>query len=178
MLTERFDEAFAYARLLHNKQRRKATKIPYVSHLMCVSGIVLENGGDEDQAIAALLHDAAEDCGGEATLSVIRERFGDKVANIVSDCTDAWVEPKPDWKGRKLAYLAKLPDKPTASLLVSLSDKIHNAEAICGDLQTIGALVWDRFSAERSETVWYYRELANIFLATLPGPLPIGWTAP
>lgn len=171
MLTSRFDEAFAYARLLHNEQRRKQTQIPYISHLMCVSGIVLENGGDEDQAIAALLHDAAEDRGGEKTLAVIRQRFGDRAADIVADCTDSWEEPKPDWKPRKVAYVAALAKKPRASLLVSLADKTHNAEAICADRLIIGDRIWDRFSVPRAETVWYYRSLSETFLTAYPGPL-------
>lgn len=171
MLTSRFDEAFAYARDLHNDQRRKQTDIPYVSHLMCVSGLVLENGGNEDQAIAALLHDAAEDCGGFKTLAVIHERFGETVAQIVADCTDSFDEVKGLWKPRKMAYLDKLPMKAKASLLVSLADKTHNSEAIYGDWLTIGEQIWDRFSASREETLWYYRSLANVFLSAYPGGL-------
>ena len=118
MLTDRFGEALVLAHELHRAQRRKGTEIPYVSHLLSVSALVLEHGGDEDQAIAALLHDAAEDQGGAGTLAVIRQRFGDGVADIVSDCTDSWEEPKPDWRARKEAYIADLAMKPTRSLLV------------------------------------------------------------
>ncbi len=171
MLTSRFDEAFAYARDLHNDQRRKQTDIPYISHLMCVAGLVLENGGNEDQAIAALLHDAAEDCGGFETLAVIRERFGEAVAQIVADCTDSYDEQKGPWKPRKVAYLEKLLHKAKNSLLVSMADKTHNAEAIYGDWLTIGEQIWDRFSAPREETLWYYRSLANVFLSAYPSPL-------
>src|SRR5258705_7041041 len=106
MLTDRFDDAFRYAHRLHQSQTRKGTSIPYISHLMTVSAIVIEHGGNEDQAIAALLHDAPEDQGGEATLEEIRKLFGDPVAAIVHDCTDSWTEPKPDWRPRKEAYLA------------------------------------------------------------------------
>ena len=109
MLTERFDEAFHYGHRLHRTQTRKGTPIPYISHLMTVAALVVEHGGDEDQAIGALLHDAAEDQGGVGTLEDIRRRFGDAVAEIVSDCTDAWTEPKPDWRARKEAYHSKLP---------------------------------------------------------------------
>jgi (p)ppGpp synthase/HD superfamily hydrolase len=130
MLTERFDGAFRYAHRLPQKQWRKGTSIPYISHLMTVAALVIEHGGDEDQAIAGLLHDAAEDQGGDRTLAEIRAKFGDQVANIVADCTDAWTEPKPPWRPRKEAYLKALPNKPAASLLVSLADKTHNAEAI------------------------------------------------
>jgi hypothetical protein len=130
MLTDRFDEAFLFAHQLHRTQTRKGTPIPYISHLMTVAALVVEHGGNENRAIGALLHDAAEDQGGAETLEEIRRQFGDTVAEIVSDRTDAWTEPKPDWRARKEAYLAKLPGKPTQSLLVSLADKTHNAEAI------------------------------------------------
>lgn len=120
MLTNRFADAFRVALGLHRAQTRKGTSIPYVSHLMMVSAIVIEHGGDEDQAIAALFHDAAEDQGGAATLAEIEWRFGDAVAEIVSDCTDSWTEPKPEWRARKEAYLAKLPGKAVRSPLVPL----------------------------------------------------------
>ncbi len=123
MLTSRYDEAFRYAHELHRTQTRKGTAISYIAHLMTVSALVAEHGGNEDQAIGARLHDAAEDQGGEATLNEIRARFGDAVAEIVSDCTDSWDEPKPEWRPRKEAYLAKLPAKPTRSLLVSLGTR-------------------------------------------------------
>jgi len=171
MLTSRFDDAFAYARHLHASQVRKSTTIPYISHLMCVSGLVIENGGNEDQAIAALLHDAAEDCGGWPTLNTIRTRFGDAVAEIVIDCTDSFDDEKGPWKPRKTAYLKKLPHKAQTSLLVSLADKTHNAEAIYNDRLTIGDRIWDRFNAGRDETLWYYRQLADIFLTSMPGLL-------
>lgn len=109
MLADRFDNAFHCAHRLHRTQTRKGTTIPYVSHLMAVAALVVEHGGSEDQAIGALLHDAAEDQGGAKTLEDIRGRFGDAVAEIVYDCTDAWTEPKPDWRPRKEAYLGKLP---------------------------------------------------------------------
>src|SRR5262245_43980526 len=123
MLTQRFDDAFIFAHRLHRAQIRKGTPIPYISHLMTVAALVIDHVGNEDQAIAALLHDAAEDQGGMATLAEIRAAFGDKVAAIVSDCTDAWVEPKPPWRARKEAYIAALPHKSPESLLVSLADK-------------------------------------------------------
>jgi (p)ppGpp synthase/HD superfamily hydrolase len=129
MLTGRFDDAFQYAHRLHRDQMRKGTSIPYISHLMAVAALVVEHGGNEDEAIGALLHDAAEDQGGAIVLDEIRGKFGDTVAEIVSDCTDAWTDPKPEWRPRKEAYLAKLPLKPKQALLVSLADKTHNAEA-------------------------------------------------
>jgi (p)ppGpp synthase/HD superfamily hydrolase len=144
-LSDRFDDALAYASRLHREQTRKGSDIPYVAHLLAVCSLVIEHGGNEDQAIAALLHDAAEDQGGEPRLSEIRARYGAAVADIVADCTDAWTEPKPPWRPRKEAYLAALPSKPSASLLVSLADKVHNASAILGDYQVLGDKLWDRF---------------------------------
>ncbi|MBM3628901.1 MAG: HD domain-containing protein [Alphaproteobacteria bacterium] len=171
MLTKRFDEAFAFAHDLHRRQTRKAVGTPYIAHLMSVAALVVEHGGDEDQAIAGLLHDAAEDQGGEETLALVRARFGDGVAAIVADCTDAWVEPKPAWRPRKEAYLAALPRKPTRSVLVSLADKTHNAEAIAMDFHALGDAVWSRFTGGADGTRWYYRTLAGIFREVLPGPL-------
>lgn len=171
MLTKRFDEAFAFAHDLHRRQTRKAAGTPYIAHLMSVAALVVEHGGDEDQAIAGLLHDAVEDQGGEETLALVRARFGDGVAAIVVDCTDAWVEPKPAWRPRKEAYLAALPRKPTRSVLVSLADKTHNAEAIAMDFHALGDEVWSRFNGGAEGTRWYYRTLAGIFRAAIPGPL-------
>ena len=122
MTMKRLEDAFAYACRLHRSQTRKGTSVPYISHLMSVAALVLEHGGNEDQAIAALLHDGPDDQGGEATLAQVRELFRNAVASIVSDCTDAWTDPKPEWRDRKESYLEKLPRKPAASLLVSLSN--------------------------------------------------------
>jgi (p)ppGpp synthase/HD superfamily hydrolase len=171
LLTNRFDEALTFAHRLHRDQTRKGTNIPYISHLLIVSALVIEHGGNEDQAIAALLHDGPEDQGGEATLAMIREMFGDDVAAIVADCTDSWVEPKPPWRARKEAYLAKLGSKPKASLLVSLADKTHNAEAILHDYSELGDALWSRFNGGKEGTHWYYQSLAAIYRATLPGRL-------
>ena len=171
LLTDRFDDALAFTSGLHRAQTRKGTAIPYVSHLMAVSGLVLEHGGDEDAAIGALLHDAAEDQGGAATLEIVRERFGEPVARIVADCTDSWVEPKPPWRARKEAYIASLEHKPAASLLVSLADKTHNARAILEDHRVVGEAVWDRFTGGREGTLWYYAALASAFARLRPGPL-------
>ena len=171
ILTSRYDHAFQYAHDLHRAQTRKGTQIPYVSHLMTVSALVVEHGGNEDQAIGALLHDAAEDQGGAETLEEIRRRFGNAVAEIVSDCTDSWALPKPDWRPRKEAYLAKLPAKPTRSLLVSLADKTHDAEAILFDYRSLGDPLWQRFNGGADGTRWYYNALADVFSKALPGRL-------
>lgn len=168
-LTDRFDDALAYASRLHRAQTRKGTGIPYVSHLLAVAAIALENGADEDQAIAALLHDAVEDQGGLARLEAIRARYGEGVAQIVADCTDAHEEPKPAWHPRKEAYIAGLAHKPPRSLAVSLADKTHNASAINTDLRSAGEAVWSRFTGGKGGTLWYYRALANAFRAHAPG---------
>ncbi|MPY74576.1 MAG: HD domain-containing protein [Alphaproteobacteria bacterium] len=160
-----------YASRLHREQRRKGTDIPYISHLLSVAALVLEHGGNEDQAIASLLHDAAEDQGGQETLDEIRRRFGETVAMIVADCTDAWEEPKPEWRPRKEAYIARLPEKDAASLLVSLADKTHNARAILHDYRHIGDELWGRFTGGKGGTFWYYQELSAFYAAAFPGPL-------
>lgn len=163
ILTHRFDKALGYASEVHRLHLRKGADIPYLSHLMGVSSLVLEYGGDEDQAIAGLLHDAAEDAGGDRRLQHIRMEFGDDVATLVADCTDSWVDPKPEWRPRKEAYIASMAHKADRSLLVSLADKTHNARAIVSDLNAIGDELWDRFTASKAETIWYYRSMADIF---------------
>ncbi|MGY4308826.1 (p)ppGpp synthase/HD superfamily hydrolase [Bradyrhizobium sp. USDA 4369] len=170
-LSSLYDEALVYAADLHRSQVRKGSRVPYIAHLLSVSSRVLTAGGSEVQAIAGLLHDAAEDQGGQATLDEIRRRFGDGVAEIVADCTDSWVDPKPAWRPRKEAYLAMLPHKPATSLLVSLADKVDNAEAIAKDYDEIGDAVWQRFSGGQDGTIWYYRTLSKIFDRAFPGPL-------
>jgi (p)ppGpp synthase/HD superfamily hydrolase len=170
-LSKQYDEALVYASELHRTQVRKGSGTPYIAHLLSVSSRVLSAGGTEVQAIAGLLHDAAEDQGGQATLDVIKGRFGNDVAQIVADCTDSWVEPKPAWRPRKEAYLSSLPRKPATSLLVSLADKVDNAEAILNDHRNIGDEVWGRFTGGREGTIWYYRRLSEIFRAELPGAL-------
>jgi (p)ppGpp synthase/HD superfamily hydrolase len=171
MLSQRFDTALVFASELHRTQLRKGTSIPYISHLLAVAALVIEHGGNEDQAIAGLLHDAAEDCGGEPTLREVDKRFGPAVAKIVSDCTDSWVEPKPPWRQRKEAYLAILPNKSHESLLVSLADKTHNARAILSDLRVIGDDIWSRFNGGRDGTLWYYSSLSHVFCSRVPGSL-------
>jgi len=171
MLTDRYDEALLYASALHRGQVRKGTQIPYFSHLLAVSALVMKSEGDEDQAIAGLLHDAAEDQGGQATLDEIRRRFGDRVADIVADCTDTLVTPKPPWRERKEAYIASLPSKSRDSLLVSLADKTDNARAILGDYREVGDEVWSQFRGGKEGTRWYYRQLSSFFLENYQGPL-------
>ncbi len=167
-LSENFDRALTYAARLHRDQVRKGSGVPYIAHLLSVSSRVLVAGGSETQAIAGLLHDAAEDQGGQATLDDIERLFGSPVALIVADYTDSWVEPKPEWRPRKEAYLSQLPAKPASSLLVSLADKVDNAGAILHDYRSIGDDVWSRFTGRRQGTIWYYRSLSTIFDKALP----------
>lgn len=174
--TERFSRAVDYARIAHAAQCRKGSNIPYLCHLLGVASLVIEFGGNEDQAIAGLLHDTIEDGGAEHE-TTIRAQFGDAVADIVKDCTDGAAEGKAshtdaeakrrNWLERKLAYLAHLKEAPDATLLVSACDKLHNARAIVQDLEDpeIGTSVFDRFTGGRAGTLGYYQALAEIFSA-------------
>lgn len=166
LLSPRFEEALVFAARLHARQKRKGTGVPYVSHLLGVASLVLENGGDEDGAIAALLHDAVEDQGGRPTLDEIRRRFGDRVAAIVLGCTDTDTVPKPPWRQRKEAYIAHVRHAPLEVRRVSAADKVHNARAILADLRQDGVAVWSRFTADRAGVLWYYRSLVTAFLET------------
>lgn len=170
-LSKVFNDAFVYAAWLHRDQVRKGTQIPYIAHLMSVSSRVLRAGGTETQAIAGLLHDAAEDQGGETTLQEIRRQFGADVEQIVRDCSESWVTPKPPWRPRKEKYIASLPSKAKTSLLVSLADKVDNAEAILNDYRVNGDKLWSRFNGQRNGTIWYYRTISEKFADLLPGPL-------
>jgi len=159
----RFDRALVYASQLHAKQRRKGGDIPYLGHLLGVASIVLDYGGNEDEAIAALLHDAIEDQGGEATRQEIRRRFGDQVTDIVNGCTDDDQVPKRPWGLRKRAYIARLRHEPQSVLLVSAADKLHNARAVLADYRVMGDLLWNRFTGGKEGTLWYYRELVKAY---------------
>lgn len=162
-LTQRFETALLFAFQLHKDQYRKQSEILYFSHLLAVTAIVLENGGTENQAIAALLHDAVEDQGGYETLEKIADLFGEEVADIVDGCTDSYTDPKPDWEKRKSDYILKLKKSPEATKLVSLADKVHNARAILSDLKSMEKDVWGKFTGGKSGTLWYYRSLVEIF---------------
>ena len=172
-LSERFDHALAYASTLHRRQLRKQTDIPYIAHLISVAALVLEDGGDETEAIAALLHDALEDQGrGGLTRAEIREHYGEAVLAIVQSVSDTEEEPKPAWKPRKQLYIDHLTrDASTGAVRVSLADKLHNARAILADYRTLGNRLWSRFSAPPSETVWYYTSLLEVYRERCPGPM-------
>jgi (p)ppGpp synthase/HD superfamily hydrolase len=167
----RFDAALIYATHVHAGQVRKTTRAPYISHLLAIAALVAENGGDEEQVIAALLHDAPEDQGGEGRLDDIRMRFGEAVAKVVADCSDTFASPKPPWRQRKEHYLAHLESVEHASLLVSLADKVHNSRAIVAELRQSGDATFDHFNGKKAGTLWYYRTLVDIFGRRFPGPL-------
>ena len=166
---EKFDHALPYAAWLHRDQVRKGTSIPYITHLLAVASIVGENGGTEDEVVAALLHDAPEDQGGEATLRDIRAQFGDGVAEIVDGCTDTYETPKPPWRERKERYLAHLADASGSVRLVSSADKLHNARTVLSDYRLLGEDLWTRFNGKKAGTLWYYRAIVG----TLQGDGPI-----
>ncbi|MCP5143206.1 MAG: HD domain-containing protein [Gammaproteobacteria bacterium] len=168
MISKRFSDAVTIVNAMHAGHQRKGTEIPYLSHLLAVASLVLKDGGDEVEAIAGLFHDAVEDQGGLPTLGFIRGSFGDRVADIVLACTDATVSPKPPWEQRKRAYIEHLKTRPEDVLRVSNADKLHNLRCIASDYATVGETLWERFSASREQTLWYYRELSSIFTTRRP----------
>jgi (p)ppGpp synthase/HD superfamily hydrolase len=169
LLSPAFNEAVSWALDLHANHLRKGTAIPYVSHLMAVTANVLEAGGTETEAMAAILHDAVEDTA--ATVEDVRERFGDEVAGIVDGCSDADVIPKPPWKARKLAYIEHLKEASESVLIVSMADKYHNANAILKDYREIGEGLWNRFNGGREGSLWYYEELVKVITPRATGRL-------
>jgi (p)ppGpp synthase/HD superfamily hydrolase len=171
VLTERFQRALLHAANAHACHLRKGTKIPYLSHLLAVASLVLENGGTEDEAIAALLHDAVEDQGGAPRLKLIRAEFGKRVADIVDGCTDTDEDPKPPWEKRKRKYLARLPKQSASVRLVSAADKLHNARCILADHRLKGKKVWKRFNAPQGKILWYYRSLVKTYQKAGRNPL-------
>lgn len=169
--SQRFEDAFVYAARVHADQVRKGTGTPYVIHLLGVAVMVGEYGGDEDQVIAAFLHDAPEDQGGRPQLEEIRRRFGERVARIVEGCTDTFDDPKPPWRARKEAYIHHLASAPAEVLLVSAADKLCNARTIVADLRHDGDAVFDRFKGKKDGTLWYYREVTRALEARGPTAL-------
>ncbi|MBA3426123.1 MAG: HD domain-containing protein [Rubrobacter sp.] len=162
----KFEEAMSYASQVHAEQKRKGTEIPYITHLLAVTAIVGENGGTEDEAVAALLHDAPEDQGGEERLEDIRIRFGDEVAEIVAACSDTFETPKPPWRERKEAYIAHIREAPESARLVSAADKLHNARSILSDYREVREDLWRRFTGGREGTLRYYGALVEAFQET------------
>jgi (p)ppGpp synthase/HD superfamily hydrolase len=171
LLSERFGEAAAWATDLHADHLRKGTSIPYVSHLFAVASLVLEDGGGEDEAIAALLHDSVED--DKTTLDAIESRFGADVRAMVDACSDTTETPKPPWRGRKERYIAHLHDPATSSgaLRVSAADKVHNARCLLADYKSIGEDLWQRFNPDAQSAemqLWYYESLVAAFETRRP----------
>jgi len=167
-LGKKFNDAFLFAAAKHAAQKKKGTDVPYLSHLMGVASLVLEAGGDEELAIAALLHDVVEDCGGVPVLKEVRRRFGQKVTHVVDGCTDAYATPKPPWRERKEQYIRRLRDEDDDVRLVSAADKLHNLRAILADYRELGEPLWERFHGKREGTLWYYRALTEEFLRSEP----------
>ena len=170
-LGPRFPRAFNFAAEKHAGQTRKASRTPYIAHLMGVASLVLEFGGDEDMAIAALLHDVVEDCGGAPMLKEIRRKFGSRVAKIVDGCTDSDTDPKPPWRERKETYIRHLKSADAETRLVSAADKLNNVRSILSDYREVEESIWDRFSGGREGTLWYYRALLEEFLRGQPSRL-------
>ena len=171
MLSARFQEALVYAAQLHGEQLRKESRVPYVAHLLGVASIALQHGASEDEAIAALLHDAVEDQGGAVTREEIRKRFGEEVAFIVDGCTDTDVTPKPPWRPRKEAYIRHVRGASRSVRLISAADKVDNARSILFDYRQVGEEVWGRFKGGKEGTLWYYRSLVMAFNEAGGNPL-------
>ena len=171
ILTRRFVDALGYAAQLHARQVRKRAGRPYIGHLLGVTSIVIEYGGDEEMAIAALLHDAVEDQGGLPRLREIRRKFGEQVARIVDGCTDSYTEPKPPWRSRKLAYIQRVAAEPADVRLVSTADKLSNARETLHELRLHGDSVFEKFEGKKEGTLWYYRALVKVFRKAGTNPL-------
>ena len=171
MLTKRFEQALIFAAQLHRQQRRRGSDVPYVSHLLIVAGLVIEHGGDEDEAIAALLHDAIEDQGGPVTRHEIFQRFGSRVTTIVDGCTDTDVDPKPPWQERKRNYVNNLKTASNSVLLVVAADKLHNVSAVLRDYHHIHDQIWQRFHGGKAGTLWYYRAVTDVLKDVANRPL-------
>jgi hypothetical protein len=172
ILTARFDEALIYALAAHDTQTRKGTEIPYAAHLLGVSSLVLEAGGSETEAIAALLHDVVEDQGGADRLADVRARFGDEIAAIVEECSAEEKTDDPGWRVRKERYIAQLAASSESALLVSLADKHYNARAILDDYRALGDRLWPRFGAPepKADNIrWYYHALIDAYSLRLAG---------
>ena len=169
--TEQFEKALTLATRLHATQVRKGTTIPYIAHLLGVASIAMDYGADEEEAIAALLHDAAEDQGGEETLHRIEQRFGSRVAEIVAGCSDTFEFPKPAWRKRKEDYISRMATESASIRLVSAADKLHNARSILADYRVLGEELWSRFNGGKDGTLWYYRALVEAFRDAGTNPL-------
>jgi (p)ppGpp synthase/HD superfamily hydrolase len=170
-LGSRFREALDYAARIHARQKRKGSEVPYVSHLMSVAALVMEDGGTENEVIAALLHDAIEDQGGLDRRTEILDLFGEEVTSIVDGCTDSWEMPKPPWRERKESHIRTLREASREVLRVASADKLHNARSILSDLRRNGDATWALFRGGREGTLWYYRTLHELLTRSAPGSM-------
>jgi len=170
-LGPKFEEALIFANQIHAEQKRKATGAPYMAHILGVTAIVLEDGGSEEEAIAALLHDAAEDQGGEEILLTIREKFGEKVEQIVRECSDTLVSPKPPWKERKENHLHVVETALPETLRIMQADKVYNARNLQRTLIEQGPQTWQNFKGGREGTLWYFRQMHALLSRTRSGYL-------
>ena len=170
-MTSLLEDALVFAAQLHREQRRKGSDVPYVSHLLAVAALVIEHGGDEDEAIAALLHDAIEDQGSPKTHDEILRRFGERVTGIVDGWTDTRAVLKPPWEDRKRAYIEGVSEKSASVRLVCAADKLHNARSILSDYRNLGEEVWQRFEGRREGTLWYYRSVVDALVRSGRTPL-------
>ena len=174
-MTSRFEHALVFATQPHREQQRKGSSVPYVSHhvshLLAVAAIVIEHGGDEDEAIAALLHDAIEDQGGAKTRDKILCRFGERVTGIVECCTDSQTIPKPPWENRKRVYIKRLSEASASVRLVCAADKLHNARSIFSDYRNLGEEIWQRFEGRKEGTLWYHRSVVETLIRSGRTPL-------
>lgn len=162
LLSDHFEQALIYATRLHSNQVRKGSNVPYISHLLGVTALVLEDGGSEEEAIAALLHDAIEDQGGDKIRQEIKAKFGEIVAEIVEGCTESDTEPKPAWRERKLATIKKFRLVTPQVRRVILADKLHNARSILRHWYRIGDAIWERFKTGKAGTLWYFRSIVKV----------------
>lgn len=161
--SSRFEDALVFSNQVHASQKRKGSGAPYFAHIMGVTALVLEDGGSEEEAIAALLHDSAEDQGGKAMLAAIRDKFGEKTARIVEECSDTLVAPKPPWKKRKENHLRVLETASDETIRIMLADKVYNARNLLRGLTEHGDQVWENFKGGRDGTLWYFRQMHTLF---------------
>ncbi|MEO8890843.1 MAG: HD domain-containing protein [Coleofasciculaceae cyanobacterium] len=171
ILTSRFEQALIYATRLHSQQTRKVTGVPYISHLLSVTALVLEAGGNEEEAIAALLHDAVEDQGGATTRAEIYDQFGEQIVAIVDDCTEFKSEIKPPWRERKLHYIEQLRVASPSARRVALADKLHNMRALLFDYRQQGEAIWSLFSTDKEGILWFYHTLLKMYREVAPSPM-------
>jgi (p)ppGpp synthase/HD superfamily hydrolase len=168
-LSQKFEHALAFANQVHAHQKRKDSGAPYFAHVIGVAALVLEDGGSEEEAIAALLHDTAEDQGGQAMLDEITSRFGETIAQIVAECSDTLLNPKPPWQARKAGHINTLRTARPETIRIMLADKVYNSRNLLRSLQERGEVVWENFKGGRDGTIWYFQQMYAVFSRTQSG---------